>query len=389
MGWSPFRRTELTYYQPAQSYKGYTLVTPAGGDSSYLLDMDGRIVHRWRFTEIRPGYAKLLPYGNLLARGTDVNLPPPQPLPPDAPPPPFAQRVRRLGGNATHLQELTWDGRVVWQYRNEAVHHDFLRLPNGNTLTALWAEIPEEVARRVRGGAPRRRGQKLPPLLSDDIIEIDPGGDEVWRASVWQLLDPVRDPICPLEVRWEWTHLNGLDVTAEGDVIFSCRQNSRVGIIDRASGGLRWKYGQPDVHHQHHPSVLPNGNIQLFDNGMHRLGLPRSRVVEVNPRDNAVAWEYSGDPPEQFFSGHVSSAERLPGGNVLICEGASGRVFEVTQRGETVWEWINPFAFRVHGRLTPLIFRAHRYEPDHAALAGRRLDPNAYADLNRLHGLTT
>jgi hypothetical protein len=387
MGWSPFRKTGLTYHQPAQSYKGYTLITPSGGDASFLLDMDGRIVHTWRYRDIRPGYARLLPNGNLLARGVDRSLPPPQPVPPGSPPPPFEQHVRRLGAASTHLQELDWEGNVVWQFRHNAIHHDFVRLANGNTLVAWWVELSADLARRVRGGIGPRPREKLPPMLSDDIVEIDPTGREVWRVSLWRLLDPVKDPICPLETRWEWTHLNGLAVTREGDVVFSCRQNSRVGIVERATGKLRWKYGFPDVSHQHNAQSIDNGNILLFDNGMHRVGLPRSRVVEVNPKDNAVVWQYEGEPAEQFFSGHVSGADRLPGGTTLICEGASGRIFEVTQRGEVVWEWVNPFSYRVQGRLLPLLFRAHRYGPDHPAVADRRLDPHAYDDLNRLHGL--
>jgi hypothetical protein len=385
MGWSPYRSMGLTHHEAAQSFKGYTLVTPTGSDSAYLLGMDGRIVHRWRFTTIRPGYGKLLPNGNLLMRGVDVALPPPPP--PDAPPLPFEQQVRRLGANATHLLEVDWDGNVVWEYHNPAIHHDQVRLPNGNTLVPVWVELSQDAARRVRGGVRPRRGEKPHPLLCDDIVEIDPAGKEVWRAGLSELLDPVRDPICPLEQRREWTHTNGLDVTREGNVVFSCRDNSRVGVIERLSGRLLWMYGYPNTAHQHHPTVLPNGNIQIFDNGMHRVGLPRSRVIEVEPGTNKVMWEYVSDPPEQFFSAHVSSAERLPGGNVLICEGACGRLFEITPRGEVVWEWNNPFPSRVNGRLMVLIFRAHRYAPDFAGLAGRALDPAAYAELNRLHGL--
>lgn len=386
MGWSAHRATGLTHHQPSQSFKGYTLVTPAGGDATYLLDMDGRIVHRWRITGIRPFYSRLLPTGNLMTLGTDLSLPPPAQVPFDQPPPPFSQHIRRLGGGGTHLQERDWDGQVVWEYQNEALHHDFIRLPNGNTLLPVWAELPPDVARRVRGGV-RRPREKFPPLLTDHIIEVDPQGNEVWRVKLEDLLDPVRDPICPLEPRWEWTHLNGLSLTREGNIVFSCRNNSRVGIIERASGKLLWKYGAPEVHHQHHATALPSGTIQIFDNGMHRVGLPRSRVVEVDPQTSKVVWEYTAEPQEQFFSAHVSGAERLPGGNVLICEGASGRVFEVTPRGETVWEWVNPFANRVQGRLTTLIFRAHRYAPDDPALAGHHLTPEAHAALNRLHGL--
>ncbi|MGH2586272.1 MAG: aryl-sulfate sulfotransferase [Dehalococcoidia bacterium] len=386
MGWSVQRATGLTVHHPARSFKGYTLLAPLAGDAAYLLDMGGRVVHRWRVPGFRLFGARLLPGGTLLVLCADAALPPPPQVPFDQPPPPFAQHVRRLGGNATHLRELDWDGTVLWEYRNEALHHDFVRLDNGNTLVAEWVELPPALAHRVRGGA-RRPREKFPPLLSDDIVELDPSGTEVGRIHLWELLDPVKDPICPLEARWEWTHLNSLALTPEGDLIVSCRQNSRVAIVDRANRSLRWKWGAPHVHHQHHATATPEGRVQIFDNGVHRVGLSWSRVVEVDPATNAVVWEYLGEPPESFFSGHISGAERLPNGNVLICEGSSGRVFEVTRRGETVWEWVSPFVNPIQGSLRPWIFRAHRYGPEVAGLDGRDLDPGRHAELNRLHGL--
>jgi outer membrane protein assembly factor BamB len=293
--------------------------------------------------------------------------------------------VRRIGGNATHLMELDWQGEVVWQYENQFMHHDFLRLANGNTLVPEFVQLPEDVARSVRGGY---RERNLPPMLSDDFVESDASGKEVRRISLWKLLDPRRDPICPLERRLEWTHTNSLDVTAEGDIVFSCRNNSTVGIVDGKSGALSWKYGWPNVSHQHHASVLRNGNIQIFDNGMHRRGLPRSSIVEVNPKDGSIVWQYVANPEVQFLSAHISGAERLPGGNVLVCEGAPGRVFEVTPKGEVVWEWINPFCFNLpNGSLTSAIFRAHRYGLDSPALAGRELDPRRFGEVNRMYGL--
>lgn len=386
MGWSAHQKTGLTYHRPAASFKGYTLFAPIQGDSAYLLDMDGTIVHRWRLPGSRLFHPQLLPTGNLLALGNDAPTPVPGRRPFDQPPQPFSERVRLMGGNATHLWEVDWDGQVVWEYAHPAIHHDFVRLENGNTMVAEWVEIPEELDRTVRGGV-RRPREKFPPLVSDDIVEIDPSGSEVARIHLWEQLDPVRDPICPLEPRWEWTHLNSLALMQDGAVLFSCRQNSRVGILERPSGKLRWKFGWPEVSHQHHATPLPNGNVQIFDNGMHRIGTPFSRVVEVDPAGSRIVWEYQGEPPEQFFSGHISGASRLPNDNVLVCEGTSGRLFEVTRRAETVWEWISPFLNLIQGSPRPWIFRAHRYPPDFAGLAGRTLDPAACADLNRLYGL--
>jgi hypothetical protein len=33
------------------------------------------------------------------------------------------------------------------------------------------------------------------------------------------------------------------------------------------------------------------------------------------------------------------------------------------------------------------VFRSYRYSPDHPALAGRELDPQAHAATNRMYGL--
>ena len=89
----------------------------------------------------------------------------------------------------------------------------------------------------------------------------------------------------------------------------------------------------------------------LFDNGCHRRGAPsHSRIVEVDPETNEIGWEYQGTPNISFFSYNISSAERQPNGNTVICEGAPGRIFEVTAAGEIVWEYINPLVWRCYRR---------------------------------------
>lgn len=387
MGYSAYRRTGLTHHHPQRSFKGYTVISPQGGDSTYVLDMGGRIVHRWRFSDLKPFNARLLDNGNLAVLGVETKFGTQGPRVPGADlPAELNERVRGFGGNASVLREVDWDGDTVWEYQNETIHHDFVRLPNGNTVFPQWVDIPEELERQVRGGQ-RTRGRVRPPMSGDEIFEIDPSSKEVWRANVWELHDPRRDPICPLEPRNEWSHMNSVDVNADGDVLFSCRNNSRVGIINRSSGELTWSYGQPETFHQHNATWLENGNVQIFDNGMHRLGMPRSRIIEVNPKSDEIVWEYTATPDIQFLSAHISGAQRLPNGNTLVCEGAPGRLFETTKDREIVWEWVNPIVETVRGGPSTSIFRAHKYGPDHPAFADHALEPRRYMELNRLHGL--
>ena len=60
---------------------------------------------------------------------------------------------------------------MLWEYRNPAMHHDFVRLENGNTLIPEWVVLPEDVAKRVKGGWQQPRTPR-PQLLGDDIIDI-------------------------------------------------------------------------------------------------------------------------------------------------------------------------------------------------------------------------
>ena len=140
---------------------------------------------------------------------------------------------------------------------------------------------------------------------------------------------------------------------------------------------------------QHNPTFVAGGNVQIFDNGMSRPdALPYSRVIEVDPASGDIVWQYKGNPPAQFFSGHISSAHRLEMGNVLICEGTSGRLFEVTRSGEIVWEWISPFVQGSDdGSMSVGIYRAYRYGLNHPAVIERDLSARDYRQLNAGLGL--
>jgi len=91
---------------------------------------------------------------------------------------------------------------------------------------------------------------------------------------------------------------------------------------------------------QHAPTLLANGNVLIFDNGVHRLddAMPYSRVIEVNPATNQIVWKYQDKPAWNFFSPRMGLAQRLPNGNTLITESSFGRFFEVTSQGEIVWD---------------------------------------------------
>ena len=259
MGWSAFRPHGLTGHIVDRSYKGYTLFTPLRGDSTYLIDMDGLIVHRWHFPDLLMGYGRLLENGNLLLIANLQGEADGDRYIAEDPDAPVEKRLRSLGGNASLAREVNWEGETVWEYENPAIHHDFKRLPNGNTVFPHWIELDPETERNVRGGR-RDRKRNKPPMLGDEVIEVAPDGKTVRSVSVSSLLDPRRHSICPLERRIEWTHMNSIDVDEQGRILFSCRNVSVVGIIG-TEGELEWTIATPEIAHQHNATWLPNGRV--------------------------------------------------------------------------------------------------------------------------------
>lgn len=366
MSWTRNRPHGLVYRDPDRHEPGYTLFAAVRGQFANLLDDAGRVVHRWHCPE-GVVYARLLPNGNLMLRTQ---------------PPEEAGGVEKIGGSSAALLELDWDGKVLWELRDPMLHHDFLRLPNGNTLTLGWRKLPAAVSERV-GGA--HSHEEDPDVMWGDVVrEVSPQGEPVSEWLSWEHLDPETDTICPLESRKEWTHANSIALTPDGDLLLSFRLIDTVAIVDRLSGAFKWKWGKDVLSHQHHASWLESGRVLIFDNGAHRRRGPNfSQVIEVDPETGEIEWTYKHDTIVGFYSFFVSGAERLADGHTLITSGAHGHLFEVTPQGETVWEFVSPFYYESAFGETPAIFRAHRYAPSDPALRGRDLDPERHAELNR------
>jgi hypothetical protein len=352
-------------YDSKRTYTGLTLFTPTEGEGAWLIDMMGRLVNHWK-TGYQPGYdAQLLPNGNLLYAGKVANGP--------------LADLDDAGGGI--LLEVDWDSNVVWEYKDPYLHHAFDRTKNGNTLVLKWVEMPSDIAARVKGGDPGTERNGV--MWGDAIQEITPDGKVLWEWIAHEHLDPGVTPRCPACPRSIWTHANAVSELPDGNILASFMKINTIAIIDKKTGNIKWQWGPgnlPHQHspnqlaHQHCPTMLDNGNILVFDNGMHPNGFSFgfSRVVEVSPKTNEIVWSYGGGAQTcEFYSSTLGSCQRLPNGNTLICEGTTGRVFEVNTSSELVWEFANnlpsyetyPAQTRSH-----MVCSAHRYGMDYSGL---------------------
>ena len=361
---NPIRRrgTGLRGLDEARASPGLTLFAPLGGKTVYLIDLHGTVVHTWNLP-YRPGvYGYITERGTLFYNGQISN---------DT----FLGKTPFMGGAA---MEVDWNGKLLWEVRRPDHHHDGRLLRNGNIMLLCMRQLPDDIAKRVRGGRPGTEVDGK-SIWADFLVEMTTGGKVVWEWRSWDHLDPEKDVLTEVQGgREEWTHANSVFEEPDGNLLVSFREISTVVRIDRNTGKILWKLGAPPLAGQHAPYRLASGNILIFDNGPHRLdqSFPFSRVIEVNSATNEIVWTYQEPREYNFFSPRISNAQRLPNGNTLINEGSFGRFFEVTPEGDVVWEYVNPH-FGPPTAPAKLqdnwVFRVYRYSDKEIALARLRV----------------
>jgi len=245
----------------------------------------------------------------------------------------------------------------------------------------VWEKVPPALQKKVRGGV-KGTEFKGGVMFNDGLVEVDAAGKVLWKWSANDHLDPNTDIIGPLYKREEWLHSNGLAVLANGDIALAARHTDSLFIIEKQTGKIRFRWGNAaylDAKTQaiemragastmggpHDVRQIPNGwpgagHLTCYDNGLYTAA---SRAVEIDPQSGKQVWQ-SSQPGigRMHFSPFAGSAQRLPNGNTLLCEGANGRLFQTTPRGEIVWEYVNPFL--PSEQYQGAVFKAEMYGPE-------------------------
>lgn len=332
-------------YDPTRADNGYTL-TLLRRHEPVLLDMQGRIVHRWPDVRMK-SRVRLLPGGSILGIG-----------------------------RGRSVLEVDWNGRELWSYRTEAAfpHHDVVRLANGNTLLVL----------------------KVPDDPGDVLEEVSPAGEVVWR---WTAMDHLQR-LLPAEIeKGDVTHINSVQELPEnpwyaagddrfrpGNILVSARNLNMALIVDRQTGAVVWSLTR-GLDHQHEalmnpPESMRPGWIQIFNNRRRSFGSDRqSEILELDPRTGEVGWRLR---IPGFFTSTGGAQQLLRDGGLLITSTRGRRVFEIDRRGDIVWEWTPPFqpvrARRYGADFDPLLRALPRTElrPVQPDSDGPYLDPETY-----------
>ncbi|HTW92360.1 MAG TPA: aryl-sulfate sulfotransferase [bacterium] len=425
-------------YWDTSAYAGYTLFGNNNGHDIYLIDNNGRSIHRWRAADKTVGALYLLPNGLLSQIGNLSN-------------PSF------LNGGRVSL--LDWNANKAWSFdysdSTHCLHHDAIWLPNGHVAAIAW-----ELKTKAQAIAAGRDTTKLTQgkLWSEEVIEVDTATDSIiWQWHIWDHLVQDYDSTKLnygvvgnhpelIDLNWttnyspqaaDWIHANALDYDSAFDqIMFSARGFNEIWVLDHGTttkqaathtggryghgGDLLYRWGNPQAyrrgdssnmlfHAQHNCQWIRSGlrgagDIMVVDNGLQRRDSLYTTIIEFTPPVDSTghyptlgpgqrygptgpSWQYIATPPTSFYTPQVGSAQRLPNGHTLICEGTKGRFFEIGADSVLTWWYRSPvidttplnqgdtIAHTDQWTLKTIVHRSPRYPLNYAGLQGHDLTP--------------
>ncbi|UHQ96198.1 arylsulfotransferase family protein [Natrinema halophilum] len=169
-------------------------------------------------------------------------------------------------------------------------------------------------------------------IARDRVFTLNTTTDEVtweWRASAD--LDPDTGG-----KSGDWTHVNDVELLADGRVMVSLRNQDRVVFLEPGEGLQRdWTLGAEDaygiLYEQHNPDYIPparGGPAVIVSDS------ENNRVLEYQ-RENATwtrTWEWKDERLRW-----PRDADRLPGGHTLVTDSQGNRVIELSENNDIVW----------------------------------------------------
>lgn len=356
----------VTRFNKDEAEPGLTLLSSVfdGGNEMRLIRLDGTVVRRWpvRFFDLFKDVSHVSPEDvptsewNVTTHGA-VALPDGSIV--------FnfeylgTAKLDRCGAvqwtlarTTNHSLERTADGRfwtVNEMYRRRESPFPLLRPPFSEQL-ALQLSADGNVMREISAPGLFFKNDLTALLFSNGLRGTEVPSEDVTHLNDVEELSAAMAPQFP--------------AFAAGDLLLSMRNLNLLMVIDPNTERVKWHQTGPWMA-QHDPDFQANGTISVFSNNDDRTEtgalLGGSRIMEVDPSTGRTRVRYGGTPQQKMFSSRRGDHQYLDHGHVLIDESESGRVFEVNQQNDIVWEFIN----RYDDARVGIVMGATRYRDDY------------------------
>jgi len=229
--------------------------------------------------------------------------------------------------------------------------HDFVITPWNTALVTSTEVLPWDL--RSVGGGPR--GHVVGGVVQELAL---PSGRLLWE---WHSLDHVTVAETAIKARpgprFDYFHINSIDVAPDGHLIVSARNTWAAYKIDRRTGRVLWRLGgtrsdfRPGrgarFEWQHDIREHADGLVSVFDNADAPQEEPQSRALllrlDTKQMRVSLVRAYT-HRPQRVLSHFMGNAQLLDNGNVFVGWGGSPYVTEFDHAGGITFEARLPHA---------------------------------------------
>lgn len=237
--------------------------------------------------------------------------------------------INLLGDTLLHLKKGQGDFK-------QTIHHEILKNDKGQLVT-LFVDRKIMDLGSIGGG-------KKDTVNGDGIIVMDKTGKQVWKWSVFDVMDPLKDPHL-LKTKKDWMHANSLNYDTDGNYLMSFYNNGQIWKIDSKTGKVIYKFGKGgtiampaecNFTQAHAAHINPQGNLMFFDNGVekHQSGVFAMKIDEQG-KSSKIAMHFQ--LPKEIFNGRMGSAYMINDTTTLVC--CSKRHIIVLANSKGVLQW--------------------------------------------------
>lgn len=238
------------------------------------------------------------------------------------------------------LVELDLTGKIYIEYRLPGgYHHDAVELENGNILAASDNDFTNSV--------------------EDFVVEFERDTGKVVKTWDLQNILPRGDGKAGDWNNHDWFHNNSVWYDKPtNSITMSGRHMDAVINFDYDTSELNWIIGDPEgwsdemqkyffknitkgdfdwQYEQHAASILPNGDVFIFDNGTYRAKVKEKFVdpnenfsrgviyrIDTDKMEIEQVWQYGKERGADFYSPYICNTEYYADGHYMVHSGGIG-----------------------------------------------------------------
>jgi outer membrane protein assembly factor BamB len=236
------------------------------------------------------------------------------------------------GDTLTHLKKGQADFK-------ETIHHEIIK-KSTNEIVTLFVDEKIMDLRSIGG-------KEKDTVFGDGIIILDKKGKKLWKWSVFDVEDPLKDKSL-LNTKKDWGHANSLNYDKDGNFIISfynIYNSGQIWKVDSHSGKVIWKLGKggtidmpsdSNFSQAHAAHINRQGNLMFFDNG---VDIKQSSIFALAIDDKAMVAKLNMHIklPKEIYNERMGSAYMIDDETVLACSSKKHMTVLVNKDGVLLW----------------------------------------------------